>query len=381
MYFKVTYDQARKAFAERASQVEKKYPGSRYVSVKMPPAHNDELFTDLLYIPSKKQKAKLLIITSGLHGIEGHTGSAVQNMLIDKFLLNKPSTDVSDFAFLWIHSLNPYGHKHNRRVNENNIDLNRNFVLDEGLFSDESSRHNVAYKRFNDFLNPPVSYKKNLLNQFKYFGNIIKLIGKNGIKMFRQAVLQGQYEFEKGIFFGGKSFQAQKSFIDQILEEYISAYDENILIDIHTGYGYRGELHLIGMDAYPHPEILEKLRYIYPESNIEAADAGAGDFYKINGALFDYMYHKISKKGKKLYPIAWEFGTNDNIKTLKSLSSLQTMIYENQIFHHGAVNPESEEKIKRDYRELFYPQSEKWRKRVLEKSSRTFELLLKKLKE
>jgi len=32
---------------------------------------------------------------------------------------------------LFIHVLNPFGMKHNRRFNQNNVDLNRNFLTEE----------------------------------------------------------------------------------------------------------------------------------------------------------------------------------------------------------------------------------------------------------
>src|SRR6266567_3145741 len=66
---------------------------------------------------------RVLLHSSGLHGVEGFAGSAIQLQL-----LNDLPAIPEDAALIVVHVLNPYGMAWLRRFNENNVDLNRNFL-------------------------------------------------------------------------------------------------------------------------------------------------------------------------------------------------------------------------------------------------------------
>ncbi len=371
-YFQKTYEACRAAFLEKARSLKNKFPETELMEIGIPDKKTKNLFTDVLYVPARQNPHDIIVITSGVHGIEGFAGSAVQQLLMDRFLTAsvKPSP-----GFLFIHSINPFGHKFYRRVSGNNVDLNRNFDISDKLFSNR----NTAYARFHTLLNPAGPYHRKTAENLRFLFKTWKILRKNDIKTFRQAILQGQYDFEKGIFFGGKHFEPQKQMMEKIICRFTEKYKRIILIDLHTGYGNRGQLHLIGMDKYPDPEILKKLKHLYPNDKIEAADKERGNFYKISGSLFDFIYKICDQKNKTVLPVAWEFGTFDNIKIRKSLSSLRIMMNENQGFHYGFVNEQSKTKARDEFRNLYYPDDAIWRNRVLEKSAQTFETLLKKL--
>jgi hypothetical protein len=66
----------------------------------------------------------LLVLISGTHGVEGFCGSGCQiGYLADQLYEALSSTT----GLLLVHALNPFGFAWLRRVNEDNIDLNRNF--------------------------------------------------------------------------------------------------------------------------------------------------------------------------------------------------------------------------------------------------------------
>src|SRR6266516_7227504 len=69
----------------------------------------------------------LLLLTSGTHGVEGFCGSGCQVALLhdEAFLA---AAERSGVSVLMLHALNPYGFSHLQRTNEDNADLNRNFV-------------------------------------------------------------------------------------------------------------------------------------------------------------------------------------------------------------------------------------------------------------
>ena len=82
-----------------------------------------ELAIDLAWLGPREAR-RVLVLISGTHGVEGYQGSAAQI----GFLQNTARALPADTAALLIHGLNPYGFAWVRRVNEDNIDLNRNYL-------------------------------------------------------------------------------------------------------------------------------------------------------------------------------------------------------------------------------------------------------------
>src|SRR5204862_4906486 len=69
---------------------------------------------------------RVVLVTSGLHGVEGFVGSAVQAALLeDAFTSWQPPAGA---AVVLLHALDPFGFDQLRRTNADNIDLNRNFL-------------------------------------------------------------------------------------------------------------------------------------------------------------------------------------------------------------------------------------------------------------
>jgi hypothetical protein len=84
----------------------------------------EDLFVDVATWGPADARAGLLVI-SGVHGVEGYAGSACQiGWLKSGGNANWPA----GLKLVMIHALNPYGFAWNRRVTEDNADLNRNFV-------------------------------------------------------------------------------------------------------------------------------------------------------------------------------------------------------------------------------------------------------------
>ena len=69
--------------------------------------------------------ANMLVLISSTHGVEGHCGSGAQ---IAWLATGGPAKLPKDTGALLVHAINPYGFAWTRRVNEDNVDLNRNFV-------------------------------------------------------------------------------------------------------------------------------------------------------------------------------------------------------------------------------------------------------------
>jgi len=340
-YFKETFEESRQEFLDLAALIDGElhtYP------VK------DLSFESLYIAPSSGQKEKLLILTSGIHGIEGLTGSALQRFFLSNNFLGLKEENV---GVLIIHGINPYGFKNKRRVTESNVDLNRNFDVSEDLFKTQ----NPGYIELYDFLNPRQRYSR-----FSFYTSAIYFILKYGMDSLRKSILRGQYQFQDGIFFGGKNFEPQVSQIRDEVMRVGSGYEKVLLVDLHTGYGQKGKLHLFG-DRSPYidetfmDEIFRNVSVDYGQEK---------DFYTVTGGFVVFMA-KLFHLKSKFAGIVFEFGTIDSHKPLGSLDSLYRVVNEN-------LN-EQNERDKTIFQSMFYPQSPEWRNKVLNQ----FESSLKKI--
>ncbi len=90
----------------------------------------------------------MLFLASGTHGVEGLCGSGIQHFLLRDGVAARVPDDV---ALVLLHAVNPFGFAWLRRVNEDNVDLNRNFL-------DHAAPHpeNADYDGLADAVNPSV---------------------------------------------------------------------------------------------------------------------------------------------------------------------------------------------------------------------------------
>jgi len=366
VYFQESYDDCRQAFRSEAAKASSIYEKAKIFTVRVPSKIDQDLYIDFLYLPSLKDTSKLLVISSGVHGVEGFTGSAVQQMFLNE-LLDKDV--LSEMGVLMIHGMNPYGLKYGRRFTENNVDLNRGSGIDPTLFQ----TRNEGYLVLQDMLNPQGKVSEgSLRNQFFYLITMSKTL-KESMSVLRQAIVQGQYEIPEGIFFGGTDFEPQIDSTQKILSEIFSPYESILAIDLHTGYGARRVLNLFP-NTIDDPELEAKTETIFTGHQIEWGNTE--DFYEISGGFVSTFLQKLNPAAEYLYMV-FEWGTYDSQKTFGSIKSLQKMINENQGYHYGYKNARQEQKIKQHNLELYYSDSEAWRSEVLRSGREMFELALK----
>ena len=192
-------------------------------------------------------------------------------------------------------------------------------------------------------------------NQF-FMAKAIKQIADKGMPALLQAFAQGQYQFPEGIYFGGKDFEQQVDIVSGVLKEKSASYSTVLSIDLHTGFGERGELHL-----FPNPVDDENIRKSM-ESIFEGYQIDWGDsdnFYTVSGQFVEYIGELLPDKTS--IPMVMEFGTLNTSKTVGSVKSAHISIVENQGFHYGYKSDKDSIKAKNAYYEMFYPPSGKWR--------------------
>lgn len=367
--FKNTYEDARGLFLSHVESLKKTNPEIETHALVIPTRTKETLITDVAYLPPKSgKKDRLLILTSGMHGMEGFVGSALQSQFLSE---NFWQLRDENLGILFVHAVNPYGLKFSRRVSENNVDLNRNFDTSPALFD----LKNEGYTQVSPLLNPPDIAGSGWWDRLVFYFDCVRAIWKYSMESLRRAILRGQYEESEGIYFGGKSFEPQKDLLEKEILAITPGYSQVLLVDLHTGYGKRGHLHLFA-DRAPEidPEYLQKIFAGYD------MDFGQKkDFYEATGG-FVVFTGKLLKEKSRYAGIVFEFGTLNSQKTLGSLDSLYRMVRENQEFFHGAGSQDEQDQIQRLFHEMFYPTDLEWRESVAKQFQEALSLALKNQK-
>lgn len=299
-----------------------------------------ELTIDIARLGSR-EASRVLLHSSGLHGVEGFAGSAVQQAAFEQ----APAVPAG-CAIVLVHVLNPYGMAWLRRANENNVDLNRNF-----LSPGESWKGAPAlYSRLNPLLNPPTPSGADRL-----WWQLAALALRHGPRTLKQAIAEGQYEFPRGLFFGGRTLEPGPRLYLDFLRHDLARVEYLLAIDMHTGLGPRGGETLVleaGAGATPATELARALG-----RNLIDPVAG-GTAYRIRGG----MGRAISAtSGARTDFLLQEIGTCPAHAVLAALRE------ENRCHHHdgGLAHP-----AKRALLEAFAPSSPRWRRQAVEKGTK-----------
>jgi hypothetical protein len=363
-FFHENYEACRSAFVNAAEQVASRFDSVEIGRFFVDSEVDTNLTVDWCYIPAQFNSQKLLIINSGLHGVEGYTGSAIQTMFMETLLTKSLADSIN---ILMVHAINPYGFKYRRKVTEHNVDLNRNCVVNSAMYANV----NEGYEKLISLLMPEGKVSvRSVSNQFFHLLAIRKII-QESMAVLRQAALQGQYKFNKGIYYGGIEKEPQINKLKVLLNDKMANSKVIVNLDLHTAYGERGKMHLF-LNPIDDKAVKQGVETIFSDSKI---DWGSGkDFYTING---EYVGWAKTLSGGALYiPMLFEFGTMDSQKTFGSLKSIQVMINENQGVHYGYKNWKQEQIVKNRFSQMYYPTSPEWRSKVISDSYKAMESML-----
>lgn len=308
LWFSKSYAEAAGRFAIACQELENS--GHKVSHQRLQIGHQgpeaEQLAIDIAVIGSI-QSGKVLLSSSGVHGVEGYAGSAIQLSLMDKLAKN-PVFD--DHAVIIIHAVNPFGMAWWRRFNENNVDLNRNFLrLDE-----EYSGVPDGYEDVKNFINPKSIPNK---REFAYNLKALLLILRYGFNNLKQAVAEGQYQYPQSIQYGGSKLEKSASLLIEWLQQNLSPVKQIFAIDLHTGLGPSGhDTLLIPLQVqHSQSEKFAQLQNLFP-GHIELLDANSGVGYEIKGDIHQGLVNRFPE-------VSWtyltqEFGTFKPTKVIRA---------------------------------------------------------------
>ena len=330
----------------------------------------DGLYIDSLYIPATDKQTNLIVITTGVHGIEGYIGSVMLDVFWEEIYaseINKANTGV-----LVVANVNPYGMKYHRRYNENNVDLNRNFILDWNTFD---KTVNKDYPKVGSFLGPKETMGNIIGHELSFYGSMIKELIEDGADTISNALLGGQYEAPEGVYYGGNGDEASTTYLKDVFKQTLESEYENIVhIDVHSGYGPRYNM-VIFNSVFETMNEAESVA-LFGYNNVIAHDSEA--FYPTTGDTTDFYYRLKEQLGtdNTLFSTCFEFGTIGD-SFLDSIISMKYTIEENQNHWNPSSNSITNEIIKERYQELFYPTEKDWREKTVEDFSTACKGVLK----
>jgi Protein of unknown function (DUF2817) len=167
-----------------------------------------------------------LVVLSGTHGVEGLAGAGCQvGFLIDRLYQALPSSA----CVLLVHALNPHGFAWLRRVNEDNVDLNRNFID----FSHPPP--SAAYEPLHSWL-VPTDWEGDA--RVRADAALQQYVTAHGMPAFQQALTAGQYTRPEGLFYGGTAPTWSAQTLERLLREQLpDGVHRVVVLDLHTGLG------------------------------------------------------------------------------------------------------------------------------------------------
>lgn len=369
-YFPSNYEASRTRFLQYESKLRDAYQKVESYEIRL---GKEQLTVDTLFIPAQKSPKKLVIITSGTHGPEAYAGSALQALFVEE-VLGKLNLD--ETGILLVHALNPWGFKHHRRDTENGVNLNRNFDVSADIFN----IRNEGYEKLEEL----IELKGPVKSSFAYPAKnlLLEMLLKKDVtqQSLTEAISKGQYTSPKGLNYGGQNFETQTLEMIDLLKRIAPAYSAIFHIDIHTGLGDNGVLHVMtkGNMTEISQRAQDKLfNQTTDKGQYEITPPDTEGFYEPQGD-YAYVLDKIMpEKDRVIIGITAEFGTVGNGLNGK-ITTINRLINENQGHHYGYVNENVKAKVQQKYLELFYPSNEEWKTKVESKGKYLLETVVQR---
>jgi predicted deacylase len=212
---------------------------------------------------------RVLVLTSGIHGVELFAGSGCQ---IDWLLAHDAGALPADTAVVVVHAINPWGASWLRRYTEDNVDFCRNFV---------------------DHAEPPASGKYTPLHAaiavdpddadaVKAADEVLaSFAAAHGDEALYNALMAGQYAHPLGMGFGGQAPTWSRRTIEDVLRRHCASAADVCLVDYHTGLGPYGYGSLVALQR---GEDLARMRSAFGEWVVAVHESDAPeDFAPVSG--------------------------------------------------------------------------------------------------
>lgn len=301
-----------------------------------------------------RDAAKLLIVSSACHGVEGYCGSGVQvHALHDTEWLDKARAQ--GVAVLYVHALNPYGFSHIRRTTHENVDLNRNFQD----FS-KPLPVNEGYRLLGPLLIPD-QWPPDAANR----AAVAEFMQARGVQGTQAAVSGGQYEFPQGLFYGGSAPTWSNLTLRKVLQQHGTRAQHLAWIDLHTGLGPSGLGERIFACANDAVALARASQWwggeLLPDGNsatpVTSIYDGSSSSAMLTGLMWTAAYQECPQA--QYTAIAMEYGTVPWTDVTHALRA------EHWLNVHPEASPAQAKQIKQQLMDAFYTDTDSWKGQIV----------------
>ncbi|WP_066332070.1 M14 family metallopeptidase [Azohydromonas lata] len=290
---------------------------------------------------------KLLLVSSGCHGVEGYAGSAVQIALLRdaNFLEQAQQAGV---AVLFLHALNPWGMSWMRRTTQENVDLNRNF---------QDFSHPLPANPGYDELHPllvPSTWPPSPENEQK----LQAVLAQRGMAALQQIVSGGQYSEPEGLFYGGHAPTWSQQALRHVLRDHARRCSKLGWVDLHSGLGATGQAEIIFSGDGSDPAQVERARAWWP--TLKTMHEHTSISAVISGAMWSVIGQECPQA--EFTGMGFEFGT------VPPLHILQAMRADQWLENHPEkpLRTALAQKIRQGLFEAFFIDAPQWQQALIE---------------
>ena len=342
-FFSADYNEARAKFLTAAAARGLKH--TAYLNPHAKGPKGEDLTIDVAVLGPADAKAGLLVI-SGTHGVEGYAGSGAQ---IGWLQSTRNANWPAGLKLVLVHALNPYGFAWNRRVNEENVDLNRNFVDHAKPYP-----RNRGYELLKSAIAPRDLTHETLIvadHKLRAYGR------EHGLFALQEAISQGQYAHPDAMYFGGTREQWSVGQILHIVRREFGQAERVGIVDIHTGLGAYGHGEIITEDEASDPRYARTHRWWGDVRSTRAGESVSAQVLgSIDSGLIAALPHAEVTAG------GLEFGTYSTLEVFLGLRA------DNWLHVLGDPRGPDAPAIKAEIRRAFYPDQDDWKDMVWKRS-------------
>ena len=295
---------------------------------------DDTLSCDTAFLPGDGKW--VLVTLSGVHGVEGFCGSALQTNLLRRHR-SGPLTRISQFH---VHAVNPWGMNSNSRADDGNVDLNRNVV---------------------DFAAPPVNEHYHEIHRAlsfnawtadelaRFWSFHQEFVGRVGMSGWNRAFSSGQYTAPDGVMYGGSCPAWGHTTLVTALGSLPDELTSAVVIDFHTGIGVFGEALLLPRRLPSAAPLRAALSGLAPSSRLLDDPHFPLDVRRFSGLLVDACESRFPDDGLSLVV---EYGT------YPPTEMIEAMLFDRWArFHNPGVE-------RNHLHDLYTPRDPVWGRRV-----------------
>lgn len=263
--------------------------------------HGEELAVDVAEL-GPEDATDVVLVVSGTHGVEGFCGSALQSRWLRDCAAGRPG----ELRVVCLHGLNPFGFSWVRRTNEDNVDLNRNFVDWKHPPPSNPGYDEIAHLLVPDEWTDEERARTDAL--------LLEMLADRGLQSFQQTISGGQYTHPDGVFYGGDGPVWSNRWLQAWCGEHLAHVRRLAIIDLHTGLGPWGEGELIVNDPAGSPAHRRAIEWWGTVTSMVDGDSVSA---VLAGDWLDAAPSFLPRA--EVTSAALEFGTIDPVSVLQAL--------------------------------------------------------------